>query len=389
MRNWLSAIIVSVLLFASSLTAVAGDRPEQRADVLVITDRAATRMQPEIHHAFRDAAKRGETSSAVKFKFTVFNPYLPASASSSPIGVATAEIRGQLPLVVGVVSDLKRRLAPGQSMVNAVQDYARRYPGSAIAELQRLVGGLMEHYDLLIIESTGATVIHPIFYNPDVGEVEVGYATADDIKDTLYGLFFLESALEQGKPIFGTCHGAQLGWMLLGGGLTRLFDYTEEVPSGAYIARRNPNTGLTEFWWMDRMLNSRNPKDKTEYGDIAYPLTEPFAQGREGKLVNKDFNHTLAMTAPIPAGVEVLSHHPLSIGECAEASVEIDGPIDGYPMVTKASRERFWSLLKEIEIIDAFAYKTLYGFQFHPQYTVDDQETAAIFEYLVKMTELR
>lgn len=386
MLNRFCLILIAGLVYAAG--ALAGDPAERVVDVLVITDRAATRMQPEIHHAFRDASKTAPTPSGVRFKFTVFNPYLPqANLLATELGRSRAEIRGQLGLVVGVVSDLKQGLEPGQSMVERVRDYAGEYPRSSIAELRRQVAELMGRYDFLIIESTGATVIHPIFYNADVNAVEVGYATADDVKDTLYGLFFLESALQQGKPIFGTCHGAQLGWMLLGGGLTRLFEYTDEEPSGAYMARTNPNTGLTEFWWMDRMLNSRNPNDKTEYGSIAYALTEPFAKGREGVLVNKDFNHTLAMTTPIADGAEVLSYHPLSINQRDDASDEIMGPIDDYPMITDASRAKFRSMLKEIVIVDAFRYKTLYGFQFHPQYTVDDLATAAIFEYLVETAE--
>ncbi|QEY31439.1 hypothetical protein EVJ50_03405 [Synechococcus sp. RSCCF101] len=377
-------LLALTLLATAAIGPVAQARPQGGIDVLVVTDRAEARMQPEIFHAFRTAARTVPALTRPRLRFSVFNPHIPDEKPASPMGLSNQVIRSQLPLVVGVVSDLRQRLPAGQSLVDAVMDHSRRHPRSSLAALQRSLAEVMARHDGLIVESTGETVIHPIFYNPAVRELEVGYASIDDVKDTLYGLFLLDAALEQGKPIFGTCHGAQLGWMLLGGGLTRLFPYTEEEPSGAYVARRNPHTGATEFWWMDRMLNSRDPLDPRVYGDVAYPLTEPFAQGRDGRLVNKDFNHTLAMTTPIPSGVEVLSYHPLSQHAQSTAGEEITTPIEGYPMVTDASRARFWALLRDIVIVDAFVHRTLFGFQFHPQYTVEDRSTLAIFEVLLQ-----
>ena len=379
--------LVMVCLFLTATVSRATTQKE--VQVLVLTDRIASRMEPQIFYAFRSAAKTAETSQRIEFLFTVFNPYSPCIEGRDDLKKAMFEIRETLDLVVGVVVDLRYRLKPGQTLFNAVNGYARSHPSSSISRLKQAVENLMANYGFLIVESTAETVIHPIFYNPDVKKVEVGYAKANDIKDTLYGLFFIQAALDHGKPVYGTCHGAQLGWLLAGGGLTRLFACPGEEPSGAYFSRRNPHTGQTEIWWMDGMLNTHDPLTYHDSGQIIYPLPELFAKGRKGLYINKDFNHTLAMTIPIPPQAEVLSYHPLSRNMRDDATHEITDPIPGYPMVTDVARTRFKSMLKEILIVDVFKYKTLFGFQFHPQETYDEFAASAVFEYLTVLIDKR
>ena len=293
-------VLFTTLVFSLALSATQA-LADKEVQVLVITDRVFNRMEPQLFHAFRSAAAKARTSEKIDFIFTVFNPDSPQSLVEPDLKKTTAMVRQDLTLAMGIVADLRGSLKPRQSLFQTVLDYADKHPASSLNRLRRTINEVMTNYGFLIVEPTWETVVHPIFYDPRVFEVEVGYAKSEDIKDTLLGLFFIQAALDQGKPVFGSCHGAQLGWLLAGGGLTRLFDYTEEEPSGAYFTRRNPQSGKTEIWWIDRMLNSCDPLRQQESGPILYPVPEPFAREGSGKYFLKDFSHTLAMTTPDPA----------------------------------------------------------------------------------------
>jgi hypothetical protein len=47
---------------------------------LVLPSRECNRMQPEIFHALTDAGRNLKDGAIVKFKFSVFNPYLAKSS---------------------------------------------------------------------------------------------------------------------------------------------------------------------------------------------------------------------------------------------------------------------------------------------------------------------
>jgi gamma-glutamyl-gamma-aminobutyrate hydrolase PuuD len=241
-------------------------------------------------------------------------------------------------------------------------------------------------FSYLIIESTGRTVIHPIFYDKDIKSVEVGFATAEDIKDTLYAMMLLHIAFEQKKPIFGTCHGAQLGYLHAGGGIKRLFEDIQTPDHGAYYPRRNPHGGPREIWQIDRMLNARDLNDHYKFSLLKYPLPEIFRHSDDKdteRYINRDFNHTLAMTTPVPKSIDVISYHPLSSFQKIK-NQGINDKIEEYPQVTKEAIDKFKASLKINTIVDIFTYKTLVAFQHHPHYTYDDVDNVAIFEYLLK-----
>ncbi len=362
---------------------------EKEIHALVLTDRTATRMESKIYHCFVSAALTAKTSEPVEFVFSAVNPAIPQAEPVRQLEQAMDAVRHNLAASVDDIIDLRKRLKPAQSMVEAVEQYIQSHPESSLGKASQGLTKIMTGYDFLIVEPTYETVIHPLFYNPEVKEVEMGYASLQDVKDTLCGLLLIRAALEQGVIVFGTCHGAQLGWLLAGGGLTRVSKYTGDEPMQAYYLRRNPHGYGTEIWWFNSMLNNDDPIHQHRNTNTVYPLPEPFAQGREGLYIIKEVNHTLAMTPPIPANADVFSYHPLSVNQPSDAELEITGPIPGYPLITESSRKKFKDTLKKLTIVDAYKYKTLYGFQYHPQEAHDELDIPVLFEYLVNLVASR
>lgn len=225
--------------------------------------------------------------------------------------------------------------------------------------------------------------------------MEVGYATEEDMVDTLYWLFFLNAVIKQKKPMIGFCHGAQLTYLYAGGGLGRNVDYTPYeyvVLKNVDYPRKNPYGGDIEIWTIDNLLNARNLDDRSEYQLIKYPLPETFKKAlniTDDSFINKDFNHTLAMTDPLPKQIEVLSYHPLSAlpnhAYKHEVSHEELAKITKeHPEVNTKSIEKFKSHMTVRNIVDAFRYKTALVFQYHLQYTYHDLDTSMVFQYIIK-----
>ena len=351
---------------------------------LVVTDRMHMRMQPELYYAFKTTAKK-MYGDQVKFRFSVFNPFLAEEIEPIEWSDVQKEVAELLNYITGYVVDIKRTTRR-RSLFNAILLHIKKYPNSSLAALYSKLEKVLEKFSYLIIESTGKTVIHPMFYNKDINSVEVGFATEDDVKDTLYGMMLLDIAFKQNKPIFGTCHGAQLGYMHAGGGIKRIFDNITTPEHGAYYPRNNPHGGPKEIWQIDRMLNSRDLDDWCKYQLLKYPLPDLFrteAHADSERYINRDFNHTLAMTTPVPKNIDVISYHPLSSFQKIK-NRDVVNKVEEYPQVTEEAIANFKSSIKINTIVDIFTYKTLMAFQHHPHYTYDDADNVAIFEYLLK-----
>ncbi|MCF7790452.1 MAG: gamma-glutamyl-gamma-aminobutyrate hydrolase family protein [Victivallales bacterium] len=351
---------------------------------LVVTDRLNMSMQPELYYAFRTTAKK-IYDNQINFRFSIFNPFMADDIEPVEWSKVQQDIAELLNYVTGYIVDIKRTTRR-KSLFNAVLNHINKNPDYSLGRLYRKLEKIMDNFSYLIIESTGKTVIHPIFYNRDIKSVEVGFATNDDIKDTIYGMMLLDIALKQEKPVFGTCHGAQLGYLHAGGGLKRIFDNIQTPEEGAYYPRRNPHGGPREIWQIDRMLNTRDLNDFYKYSLVKYPLPAIFRRPEDKdteRYINRDFNHTLAMTTPVPKTIEVISYHPLSSFNKIKDK-DVEDKVEDYPQVTKESIDKFKSSIKINTIVDIFKYKTLIAFQHHPHYTYDDVDNVAIFEYLLK-----
>ncbi len=349
---------------------------------LVIPDRIEERIQPEIFYSFKDAAKRCSPDRPIQFKFYDFNPYHFPIEPPLEFAHSKQKVMDLCNKIVDTVIEIKKNISGEKLLFDAILEYIKENPNSLLSELKSEIEKVMKDFSFLIVESTATTIVHPIFYKPNVHSKKAIKAVENDIKDTLYGLLFIQAAFDQEKPIFGTCHGAQLGYLHAGGGLTKIFKEKGAPYSETFYARQNPHEGPEEMWQIDVELNARRRDDLHVFSTLKYPLPDIFKHpGEEDKVkyINKDFRHTLAMTSPIPDKVEVLSFHPLSTKSREDEKYEIKS----HPAINDIQLKKFKSLLKDIPVVDAFRYRTMLGFQYHPHYTYDDLDTSAIFDYLV------
>ncbi len=201
-------------------------------------------------------------------------------------------------------------------------------------------------------------------------------ASAADIIEALYGLFFLDAAFQQNKPVWGTCHGAQIGYVHAGGRLGRLFEY-EEDGYDVELKRKGSVDGKEETWHINKCLATHERGGKYfNYGRVVRPMPEFFKDEKdhEKKMeMNTDFEHSFCLAEPVPEGIQVISYHPLS--EYREMSADEKDD---------SRNEEFKKVLKNLRIIDAYKYRTMLGTQYHPQYTYDQLDMAILFEYLLK-----
>ncbi len=147
---------------------------------LVVPDRAQSHMQPEIFYAFKTSANRSTVEKDLTMKFSIFNPYLTTEPSGRQKSILKDLEAGR-----DLVVETKKNLNKGASLFEVLMATIKANPDSPLAKARDEIASMMKDYSLLIIESTGVTVLHPIFYNPEVNTLEVGYATSEDVRDTL------------------------------------------------------------------------------------------------------------------------------------------------------------------------------------------------------------
>ncbi len=371
------SLAVVVFLFAFVITGWAGQIPSDERiaiNTLVIPSRNHTRMQPEIFYAFRTTAKK--IAPELKMNFALFNPF-----QSKFVGKRSVTQEYMLKLfeksALEVVK-IKKQHPNSEYLLGNIMAYIKANPDSSVAKAYRATERYMRDFQFLIVESSDTYGGHPIFYKKGVLSIELAEgATVKDLIETLYGLFFVDVALKQEKPIWGTCHGSQIGYLHAGGKLGRLFEYDPQGYNNMEFKKSGKKYVKEEIWRIDKMLyTQKKGSDYKDYGVTVYEVPEIYKRkdqkGREFYL-NKDFQHSLALVAPIPKNITVISYHPLSeykkkLGE------------EKY----RAFNSDFSQVLTDQVIVDAYKYKTMLGTQYHPQYTYDDLETAMVFEYLVR-----
>ncbi|QIV95895.1 hypothetical protein EDC55_10587 [Allofrancisella inopinata] len=275
---------------------------------------------------------------------------------------------------------------------------------SPILEWIENIKYFISHYKGLIIESTGTTGVHPIFYKKNVvigqeNHDKCGHRSNNSLFICFFSLVALDTAIKSNKVIYGTCHGAQLGWILLGGGMEKIpFVDNPSLEGIAQWSRthktQNNNKGLLMHDGMISLF-----KDVIDYKNI--PL-DTFKHNYEylkiindnnlhensekfEYYINKDFNHTLLMTAPIPdkEQLSIDSYHPLSSIPGAKDSLIKFSDTNLYPNEYVGRGDEYSKDIGKQIIVDAFHYNTFYGFQYHPQYTFKNSDTALIFHRII------
>lgn len=367
------SLLITIALLALSSYTLPEKTKQIEIDTLVIPSRNHTRMQSEIFYAFKTTAEKSEPF--LKMWFVVFNPFQHEVLEDE--AEFQKELLNLLNECVPEVVAIKKANPQTGELLKDIHDYIKRNPKSCLTELHAKIEEFMEGFEFLIIEPCYTYGVHPIFYKPDVTRVNTpDGASAKDIIETLYGFFFIDAAFKQNKPIWGTCYGAQIGYVHAGGKLARLFEHKGDGYD-VYFKKSGQKYGEVETWHIEKMLTTQT-KDTgfIEYGLAVYPVPEIFKSKEkhgEEMYMNKDFEHYLALVKPIPDDIKVISYHPLS--EYKERIAE---------KKYKKFNEKFKKVLKNQVVIDAYKYKTMLGTQYHPQDTYDDLETSTVFDYLVK-----
>lgn len=368
-------ILAFLLVFVNAAFAGTEATKEIEVNTLVIPSRNHTRMQPEIFYAFKTSATRIEPF--VKMNFVVFNPFRHALVEEGmTFQKKLAEFMELLNRCVTEVVAVKKANPHSGALLKQIRFYMKAHPKSPLSELYARIQTLMKDFQLLVIESSDTYGPHPIFYEPNVTIVDTPEgANAQDIMETLYDLFFVDAAFKQHKAIWGTCHGAQIGYIHAGGKLERLFAYKDNGYDVDFKKTGQRNFQV-ETWHINKTLNThKKDSEYYEYGMALYPVPQMFKGGekQDKKLyMNKDYEHSLGMVEPIPKDIEVISYHPFS--EYKQKHPE---------KANRDDNEAFSDVLKSQILVDAYRYKTMLGTQYHPQYTYDDLETSIIFDYLV------
>jgi len=366
-------LFVTITLLVSFSCTLQGKAKQIEIDTLVIPSRNHTRIQPEIFYAFKTTANKIEP--LLKMRFILFNPFQDKVIEDSlELEEKFMDLLNECVVETVVIKKVKPQT---EELLKDIHDYIRINPGSHLAQFHVKIEEIMEEFEFLIIESSDTYGIHPMFYIPNVIQVDTPEgANAKDIIETLYGLFFIDAAFKQNKPVWGTCHGAQIGYVHAGGKLGRLFEYKENGYD-VDLKKSGQKSAEEEIWHIEKMLYTQSKDaDHIEYNLAAYPVPEIFKdQKRQDKemYMNKDFDHSFAMIKPIPERIRVISCHPLS--KYKEKVTD-----EKYEEFNK----EFKKIFKNQVIIDVYKYRTMLGTQYHPQYTYDDLETSVVFDYLVK-----
>jgi gamma-glutamyl-gamma-aminobutyrate hydrolase PuuD len=315
---------------------------------------------------------------SLRIDFVLFNPFqAEVSEEGERFQTYQQDMMALLEQCVDEVMRVKAESPEPTPLLERLRAYLRQNPDSHLAELNRRLDELMEDFDFLVIESSDTYGAHPIFYAPEERRlITPEGATRADLIETLYGLLLIDAAFRQDKPVWGSCHGAQLGYIHAGGRLGRLFDYRRDGYD-AELIKSSDYDQTPEAWHIDHTLDT-NKKGTPyfEYGRAIYPLPRLFNDTPEeagGLFLNKDFEHAFGMVAPVPEAITVISFHPLSQYR--------ERPAEDLPKVQNAE---FLKILRDQELVDAYTYRTMLGTQYHPQYTYGDLATSKVFDYLLR-----
>ncbi|HJO94786.1 MAG TPA: gamma-glutamyl-gamma-aminobutyrate hydrolase family protein [Victivallales bacterium] len=363
-------LFFTLLILSGELFAAATKRgellrsKEDTINTLVITSRNHIRMQPEIFHAFKDSLKK--TVPSMEIKFTVFNPFLSDELYQK-------KIMQLLNKCLLEIIKLKKNNPKDDYLLDDIKEYIKSKPDSNLAKVNNRIKSIMNKYQFLIIESSDTYGIHPMFYKKNIVGIDNGEgANEKDIIETVYGLLFLDAALEENKVVWGTCQGSQMGYVHAGGKLGRLFQFKEGGYGGLlFKVKKSPKNPVEEEVWCIGKYLFTIDKSEKDFGIVVYPIpSELKGKSKKVMLINKDFQHSFGLVAPIPKGIKVISLHPLSEYQNKISDIE--------------KSKEFSKVLKNQVIVDAYIYKTMLGTQFHPQYTYEDLENSVIFQYLLR-----
>ena len=343
-------------------------------NTLVIVDREHARMSPELHYALKKSAKNKKLN--ISFNFKVFNPLkIKNIDANQEYKTISKDIYALIDQSIPQVVEIKKQLTNKQTMSDALFSYIDNHPKEKLYQAKSLISKLMCNYDVLIIEPTGSTVVHPVFYNKETITLDGLGANKADLIETIYAFLFLDYAIKHNMPVIGMCHGAQIGYIYFGGSLQKIFNPSKTNDTTRLYFQKNKYGGPIEAWNIGGFLNNRHWKDPSKIRKSKYPLPV-FLKKSLGLasqypvFINKEILQTLAMIMPVPDGFKIYTKHPLSRFNKKQQKYGIKHskrPAK-YHNISKDNLSEFSSSLCDRLVVDFYHYKTMFATQYHPQY---------------------
>ncbi|NOQ31276.1 MAG: hypothetical protein GQ570_09150 [Helicobacteraceae bacterium] len=402
-KNYISAMLITTVLFLlSGCSALQINTPSLAKDTtiktLVVLDRPHTLLDYRLYYALTQSTQRQKLG--LKFKLHMANPFL-AKSIDMPLKMREQQLSMYADINASVKTLLKIKESKPEalSMSSALFEYIKNNPKSNLSSAHIVASELMKDFNLMIIEPTGTTALHPLYYDKKLISVNGYGANVLDLLDSTYQLMLIDHALKNNIPVIGMCHGAQVGYAYAGGDLEKYFDVEAEAKNLAgnkhmIMARENPYGSGVEVWNLENYIMTRLWNDHTtSFENIKYPIAPYMKKAlnisdNKDIFINKEFAQSLAMKLPVPKGVESYTMHPLSSLNENMSTVITDfnslPSEDSY--VTQESTKNFLDVFKDkLQVVDFFKYKTLYATQYHPQYVYNDYDTSLIFDFYTQM----
>ncbi len=259
-----------------------------------------------------------------------------------------------------------------KSIMAILNEAIAKAPNTAMSVLKRKLYDYMEKFDFLVIEDsfTGDAFING---NSKVLSLEKE-CIVKDFGQAIYSLFLLDAALKQRKIIWGTCYGAQIGWLYAGGKINKIMktnnkkkifiDVPKDVGEGYEKWVIDDGFIATEIFGIGYIVKT-NKKYKLPGGTLNNTDTD------KTYFVNKNYSHGNWMLYKKLPGMNILSMHPFS--EYKSRSMKFYS-VKGKEIVHKN--------LNNMKIVDSYTYKTMVGTQYHPHLTYDQYDSDLIFKSL-------
>ncbi|WP_038184401.1 hypothetical protein [Vibrio rhizosphaerae] len=207
----------------------------------------------------------------------------------------------------------------------------------------------------------------------------------NELKETLVDFALLVAALDQGKPVYGSCQGAHVGWLLVGGEMVKWNKYIftngltdndqsqlQELPNQTVINDPQLNPGANTDPQAGKVTKTL---DIDSYGSDEKVV---LSYGDSELTAETDFAHATVMIHDetrqlLLEGVRVLKMHPLHTVAQDLLLNPLNKANNGSNPVSTIAKDT--ALRTAATAVEQFSYNTLTGTQSHPFKHIHDENS--------------
>ncbi len=194
-----------------------------------------------------------------------------------------------------------------------------------------------------------------------------------ELKETLVDFAFLVAALDLKKPVYGSCQGAHVGWLLAGGEIVKWNKYKFNTGRDTIESVQD----LGEKHALDVNVE-KAALDENSYASDEYILLPIHHHDRIRVLT--DFHHATVMyhnnLSYLKKGVEKITRHPLhDTMQHVEINIVKKDVIDSHSVRREITEQIILDIAKKA--VEYFTYKTLIATQSHVFKHLDNPNSCA------------